>query len=53
MAVKLKEIRKKCSDGEYYTFRNGFAVVPGVTFKGKPVLITLKEFKELDSKMEG
>lgn len=37
----------KMNEGERYIFRNGIAKVPGVRWKGKPMTITLNEFKEL------
>lgn len=43
---KLKTIYKK-NEGETYIFKNGVAKVPGVTWKGKPVMITIKEFNTL------
>ena len=33
--------------GEKYTFVGGKALVPGMSRSGKPVTVTLKEFKEL------
>ena len=45
---KSRKIMKR-HDGELYIFKNGVAKVPGCTFMGKPVTITLKEFKELAS----
>jgi hypothetical protein len=49
MSSKIKAGRKikKRYDGETYSFKNGFAIVPGVRFQGKPMRISLKEFKEL------
>jgi len=43
---KIRTVIKK-DEGEVYTFRNGVAKVPGCRFGGKPMLITMKEFKEL------
>lgn len=42
----FRTILKK-HDGETYHFKNGFAKVPGCTFQGKPMRISLIEFKEL------
>jgi len=49
MKVKIGFTRtKKDSSGETYKFKNGLAVVPGIIIKGKPVVITVKEFIELN-----
>jgi hypothetical protein len=48
--VKLKRQTRtviKKNEGEVYTFRNGVAKVPGCNYRGKPMMITLKEYKEL------
>jgi len=48
--MKLKRNSRtilKKYEGETYHFKNGFAKVPGCTFSGKPMRISLKEFKEL------
>lgn len=46
--MKIKRpVIKKSFDGELYTFKNGKAVIPGCSWKHKPMYITLKEFKEL------
>lgn len=39
---------KKCTSGEVYKFKNGITVVPGIMIKRKPVVITIKEFNELN-----
>lgn len=39
--------RKRCSGGEFYSFRKGIATIPGYYYKGKSVKITLKEFNQL------
>lgn len=44
--LKSRTVIKK-HDGEVYTFRNSVAKVPGCLYKGKPMLISLKTFKEL------
>jgi len=45
--MKLSTVRKRCPEGEVYVFKNGVAEVPGLRISGKPVKITLAEFKEL------
>lgn len=45
----IKKVYRKDS-GETYIFKNGLAKIPGVKFKGKPMMITLKEFDELTNK---
>ena len=48
--VKLKRNSRtilKKYEGETYHFKHGFAKVPGCTFGGKPMKISLIEFKEL------
>ena len=48
MKIKLYDVRKRCPDGELYTFKKGVAVVPGMRTKTRgAMLITLKEFNEL------
>ena len=48
MKIKLNDVRKRCPDGELYTFKKGVAGVPGMRTKTRGVmLITLKEFNEL------
>ena len=44
---KLKPKKKFCRAGEIYEFIGGRAKVPGFRLGGKPVIITLNEFKEL------
>jgi hypothetical protein len=39
--------KKKCSNGEIYTFKKGIAIIPGFKMKGKPVKITLGEYNGL------
>lgn len=39
---------KKCNNGDTYRFIGGVAIVPGCRFQGKPMKITLKEFRELN-----
>lgn len=39
--------RKRCNNGEFYSFRKGIAQVPNFYMKGRPVYITLKEFNQL------
>lgn len=34
-------------EGEVYTFKNGYAKVPGVLYQGKPMLISIKNFREM------
>jgi hypothetical protein len=43
---------KKCSVGEVYFFRDGVAVVPGVLIFGRPVMISISEFKKLQEEVE-
>jgi hypothetical protein len=43
---QTKIIIKK-HDGETYIFKNGIAKVPGCSWKKRPVMIPIKEFKEL------
>jgi hypothetical protein len=45
--VKMFSGTKRCSCGERYNFRKGIAVVPGVTFSGKPLQISIHEFINL------
>lgn len=48
MKIKPFSGKKRCKDGEVYTFKKGVAIVPGLQFYGRPVKITLAEFKELN-----
>ena len=48
---KPKPIVKWDSFGDKYTFIGGKARVPGFRLSGKPVLITLKEFKESNAQV--
>ena len=41
-----KTVYKK-NKHEHYIFKNGVAKVPNIKYKGKPMIITLKEFNEL------
>lgn len=34
-------------DGEYYFFKKGVAKVPGMRYRGKPMLISFAEFNKL------
>ena len=34
-------------EDEIYVFKNGFAEVPGVRSQGKPILISIKNFREM------
>lgn len=47
---KLKPFsgKKRCQQGETYTFKKGVAVVPGMSFQRKPVKISLIEFNKLN-----
>jgi len=45
--VKLKPVKLRCRQGEVYLFIGGWAEVPGFYVGGKPVKISLQEFKEL------
>jgi len=47
----MKTVRIKFDD-EMYIFKNGYAKVPGCLYKGKPMLISLKYFKEMAQKHE-
>ena len=42
----------ECKGGEEYIFKNGIDKVPGVRRKGKPVRITLAEFKQHNISLE-
>lgn len=45
---KLFSGKKRCSAGEVYNFRNGWAEVPGLRIEGQPVKISIKEFNEVN-----
>jgi len=46
--VKLFSGKKRCSAGETCSFKNGWAEVPGFWIKGEPVLISIKQFNEVN-----
>lgn len=46
---KPSKITKYDASGERYVFIGGKAKVPGFKLSGKPVFITMKEFKESTS----
>ena len=39
--------KRKCPNGETYTFKNGLVEVPGMRHSKGPYKVTLKEFYEL------
>ena len=45
--IKMFAGMKKCPSGEKYIFRNGIALVPGCIYAGKPMKISIVEFREI------
>ncbi len=46
--MKLKhQVKKTYNGSDVYKFIGGIARVPGCRYKGRPMTITFKEFKEL------
>jgi hypothetical protein len=50
---KFSQMQIKIHDGERYLFKGGVAKVPGTLYRGKPMLITLREFTELAGENNG
>ena len=50
MKIKMFSGKKTCKSGETYTFKNGFAIVPGFLIGGKEVKISISEFVEMNNK---